>query len=539
MCIRDRRGAVLGADGQPVAGARVLVGRIPPATRQVAGFGTVGTPPPQRTATDAEGAFALEGLEPGRLDVQVRTAQDAPWTGEVTVIVGQAAELVVTLEAGATLAGTVHDPGGRPVAGARVMVGAEGDLATSTTRTAADGSFRLTGLQPGLVRVDAWKPGVGRASAARAPRLSREVRWDARLEPGEPVGGRVVDGEGEPLVGWAVDAMDAGHALRRVARARTGSGGAFRLEGCPAGGVTLEVHQPGVWDEAPAVRVPDVAAGDLDVQIEVPAGSLATAFFHGRLQDWEGRARPGTCVLVQAEGRWPPARFECEMGTGAFRIGPLRAGPYRLEFHAPGAAPQIHPRRVLAPGEEHAIGLVTLEPTGTLVVHLERSGGGALAGEHRITASVQKYPGALPEVLVFAGAEGRSPPLRPGPFTLSIRGPGVAAVDRPVFIRPGEETHEYVAVEVGVSRVVAISLAEDVQLPPAMMRFTVTSSGGEVVSSSYVNARVEYPFEVLVPGLTSDAYTAEIMAPGGYGGRVTFEVGAGGEGDGPIPLVVR
>lgn len=142
-------GRVLDETGQPVPDAEVGVW-------QESSTSSEGYPPEsleertRQTRTDARGRFGLRDLVAGEAEVWVRHPSFLPLRTRSTVLAGQRVEAgPLVLRRGATVTGTVTDPDGRPLAGVRLTGG------SSPVTTGADGSFTLTGLEPGVLRAEA------------------------------------------------------------------------------------------------------------------------------------------------------------------------------------------------------------------------------------------------------------------------------------------------------------------------------------------------------------------------------------------------
>ncbi len=125
-------GTVRGADGEPVAGARVAA--VDPGGAVAAST---------RSGTDGE--YRLDGLSPGRYTVTV----GAPGfrTGTVPVsVTGAGTRCDVALDPAPRVAGTVRGPDGRPLAGARVTLLDPAGNVVAAHATGADGRYAFTDL---------------------------------------------------------------------------------------------------------------------------------------------------------------------------------------------------------------------------------------------------------------------------------------------------------------------------------------------------------------------------------------------------------
>ena len=188
--------------GEPIDGATVLL-YVPAAT---AATSLVPSPMDQvfgRSQSHADGAFAMEDVDPGTYSLRV-SAQGFATTRRdgVAVAAGGSPNAVsVALDEGGTVAGRVVDTAGRPVPGARVMT-QNLSLGIADFRPPAlsgeDGSFTVHSLGAGTYAFIAMaddRPGTTTTVVFDGTALHVELRV--------PVGGallvRVVDASGAPV----------------------------------------------------------------------------------------------------------------------------------------------------------------------------------------------------------------------------------------------------------------------------------------------------------------------------------------------------
>ncbi|MBW2522853.1 MAG: carboxypeptidase regulatory-like domain-containing protein [Deltaproteobacteria bacterium] len=194
--VRDRHG--------PLAGAAV----------------TLYTPTGVRRArTDDDGEYLVENLAPTRVRLLVHKAEYVPME-QLARIEPTAADRPydlgrIELELGGIVEGQVLDVREEPLAGARVAVGRVptylplGTLPLGISATDRSGRFVLRDLAPGTVDIEAYRVGVGRASAAgivvRAGDTTRGVRIvmeeDEESDPASRGGGSLAVTLAERLVG--------------------------------------------------------------------------------------------------------------------------------------------------------------------------------------------------------------------------------------------------------------------------------------------------------------------------------------------------
>ncbi|HVG92852.1 MAG TPA: carboxypeptidase-like regulatory domain-containing protein [Planctomycetota bacterium] len=330
------------ADGQPLAGARV-------AAYVGAGYTLHTWPPVDAAVTSAEGAADL--VAPGG---DVRVVAEAAGRAQREVLVRAAppsAEAVVALGIGGRVKGTIIDPAGRPVAGARVVM-LRAPCARAEATTDAGGRFHFEHVPPAgkepepivakrVVVLACDADGYGRQFLSCEPPSEGgeiEVRFalaelttlevhvrDAR---GSPVAGlRVSYGPEEGRVAW-------GWTTLRVARtATTDANGVFAATELPPGRVALRI--PFDAEEPRYVEVP----GSGPVEITMAASSVARRV---RVRTVGGapvvKATVRVWTPVDPGPSWRDRREGRTDADGLTTVSMPDVGPVTLVVDAPGGA---------------------------------------------------------------------------------------------------------------------------------------------------------------------------------------------------------
>ncbi len=357
-------GRVVGADGSPVPGARVLLreGDSPfPFLRGArrAGRGPIQLEAPEGTSalTDTEGRFQFSGVAEGKtLSAAVEAEGFLPLTAPpFTVAKGEkkdVGEIRVTREG--VVSGTVTDPDGHPVAGARVSIELDptrmfrgAPFLFQEEKTDEQGRYRLGGLPEGKARVlasaDGWREGRSEEIEAR-PGATVE-RVDVRLLSGRAIAGRIFSRDGKPLAGAQVFAFPdegSGPARRpfsvwRRDGVRTNEAGRYEVSGLAEGTYRVEAEAEGfARGNLPAVNV---GASSADLTLD-PLSGLA-----GRVVDGvTGKPIPSFKAKAIRES-FPGARFLSDAedaegrADGSFEIAGLEPGTYKVEVRADSFAP--------------------------------------------------------------------------------------------------------------------------------------------------------------------------------------------------------
>ncbi len=168
------RGRIADGQGRPIAGAKVT-GKLKLTLLIYASPGGYQVFNHRRhfdAAALDDGRFAMKGLTKGMYTLKVE-APGRAWL-ERNVAIGpdmRPQEVEITLDQGDAISGFVHDPAGRPIAGANVdptkwhhLNAIGGELTTTPSgthavKTGADGRFRLLSLRNGRFTLEVTAPG--------------------------------------------------------------------------------------------------------------------------------------------------------------------------------------------------------------------------------------------------------------------------------------------------------------------------------------------------------------------------------------------
>ena len=388
----------------------------------------------------------------------VRSEGFAIFRGEVEIRAGASASYTAALAPEAALAGHVRDSLGAPVSDALVRVGREDGPFRASARTAADGSFRVGALEPG-VELEAWiEDAPGTAQTEFRSEVGETAQWEPVLEAFGEIRGRLLDERGEPLLRWVVHLDDQEPDLLESDQASlpTQPDGSFVFTRVHHRPHTLSLTGAGAGFSQSLART-NVFPGPDELVLTVADASIPSVRIAGAFLDEEGRPLQNAHVLPWATNSAAAAFEACDPRTGRFDIGPYPPGPLKLVLRVPGRGVLMRGPRTLAAGETWDVGEVRLEPEGRLRVRLVPSG--VEAGE-AVQLAVDPFLGDFEGT----GSERLSPPLAPGDYVVRVAGGGVEELALPFVIESGAETVLDVPLRRGWRAPVAVGAPDTVLL---------------------------------------------------------------------------
>jgi protocatechuate 3,4-dioxygenase beta subunit len=360
-------GQVIDAASKPVAGARVAIDSVPP----------------REVVTEADGAFAFDGLLPR--DYVVEATAESGHAGPVWLrLVPDAEPVTLQLAPAGTVEVTVTAADGSgPVAGATVEL--RGTL-TYQAQTGADGVAILRGVGLGWAPLVAHAPGFAPAGlvVGTTGDPGTPLRVSLALGRGAALAGRVVDDHGAAVAGARVHASSVTDPLPVTDPRRdgvtTGADGSFVLPAVAAGTWRLSAtHDLGVVD-SPPITVDGAHRRDGVVLVLAPAGIV-----RGTVRDARGRPVGAADVTVVVAGHvdWRTRRraYAAADGTFAVRGLPRRAVEV-VAWHPTGAS--AISRVDLAAVREAEVALV-LDVAGAIAGTVV-DGAGAAIGDAQVIA---------------------------------------------------------------------------------------------------------------------------------------------------------
>jgi protocatechuate 3,4-dioxygenase beta subunit len=311
----------------------------------------------EKLRTDAQGRFSLKRYLTGEIPFEKR----AVWAGvrkagyaraSVWIPIGSEEEFLIELERPAILTGTVHDPEGRPLAGAELSltssknrdVKSGPELDTVEVKSGDDGTFRAE-LAPGTydwVKLESPSCPSRRLDPFVA-RAGETTDW--QLVPGEgpALRGVVTDGVSGAVIEGADVKLERGDgrgSYSWLASTRSQGDGRFLLRGLDREPFWIVITAPG---HAPLLQV--ATAQPLEQAPELAFVLDRGSTMSGDVVDASGRPVAGALVVVEPVLSPPElAKLlffgENTDGAGAFSIADLPAVAVRVTVWPPHARRQ-------------------------------------------------------------------------------------------------------------------------------------------------------------------------------------------------------
>lgn len=376
----------------------------------------------QRSLEQAvSGALTFPGVYEGPFSVEVKDAFGRGGRASGTMPAANAS-VDVTLRVSPTgcVRGRFVMPDGVtaiPYGTVKLLAGASGAVIGQAT-TANDGGFAFDFVPLGAVRLEAQDPLTGRNGLAAGALEVEGVEpqclgLDVRAEGLGTVTGRVLD-NGTPREAVEVEVVSGRYRVKTFSAA----GGAFRVEGVPAGQVVLTARPPSA---ALAGSASGVLAGEGDtLTLDVALRDSVTVA--GRVVRADGvSAAPPSEVRVSSAliPSWNPLRAFTDT-EGRYRVERVPVGVNTLDADVFDSLDRGRVVRDVARPESGEVEIdLTLNGVGRLVGHARDASDQPVAGSVTITGA-----GAFPfEHYLLVGADGRFelPQALAGPVTLRLQ----------------------------------------------------------------------------------------------------------------------
>lgn len=328
----ERGGRVAGrvtAAGKPVAGVAVQVMEGPAPQGMTIRL--------DRITTDADGSYAIDTIGAGEQTIVFTRSGFRPKRERVEIAAGKDVQLDIELDRGREIRGRVVDESGRPVAEAEVRTDAPRPGAR--TRSAADGSFRLGGIDPERVTLRVEKSGFVEAREVVEPQASAVT---LTLRRGATITGRVTGLTREEIS--QVRVFASGMGVRTDGE--VDGDGNFTVRGVPEGRVMLSAATFGATRrQAPSVTVEVRGGSAPPVDID-----FAPGFKIGGRVTRNGGAFADAAVYFRSLSREHSGSARTTR-SGAYEVQGLAAGAYRVSVAPEGSGGEVWSGRLDVGGD--------------------------------------------------------------------------------------------------------------------------------------------------------------------------------------------
>lgn len=435
------RGRVLDQLGQPLARARVLLGREQPESVRVEDGSFAPAGPPQCTRTDEDGRFELASTPLGLQPLQVCAAGHAPYQGELEVLDSDRNEVTLTLLPSPRVVGRVRGPDGQPLASVWIRAGDSERFASRSAWSQLDGSFELVGLSLARQTITAEHELHGEARLELELAPGETHAWEVELRAALRIHGRLVDSRGNPRAGLVVVAARNEERSWRTRSDPSDAEGRFAIRDLEERAYRLHVQPPaeaGGWRGFPLLEEHEVWPAAAPLELVVPDAAERGRIL-GEVVGQGGAPVVGAELQVWHEEAQLWRAFPSAGERGAVTAEGVPAGTVELEVRHPDHPWKRLGKHALEAGGTLELGRIELEGSGSLRVHLAGELGQSIAA-HSLTAVLSDSTNRESGVARIAQGQLTAGPLAPGEHLLVLGGDGVRQVRQSFRIEPGLET---------------------------------------------------------------------------------------------------
>jgi hypothetical protein len=526
-------GRVTDEQGKAVAGAIVAVGTSERRMQHRSGNSVEEVWTPRRAVTDADGHYAIEGLQPGAQRVEVWGPAFAFWHGQVTIVAHEQVHLDVTLLLPVTVFGTVTAEDGKPLAGACVrcfpiaietpfLQGGQYDYESTFgypfAIADAEGRYRLFGAASPDLHLYAGPGGYRNSNdtvcwddAVLHAEPGATVEWNAKIDPGLQVRGVVRYHDGLPMAGVFITLVEPG--AKNSQTLVNDKQGRFRFVRLQKKAYDVSVQ---VWDPpkgAPPLEArevwPDTGEVEIVATFDAPKKQVSGSV-RGSIVDAAGcLVNRGALAVILASDHgswWTQSNLE---GT-SFHFKGIEPGRMRV-IAMSGEDPILYgPWIDLGPAEQRDVGALVTEPGGRLVLRVVRQPGTeALEPTCFLTPTSASH--GRKAVLGKGTAELTFDHLVIGEYRIAAYGKGMASIHgEPCTVTAGAEATATITLRAAAER----DLVVEYEAAQRLTHIRVQDDRGREVFDHAQPRALDRPYRVRLP-LPIGRFTFLVETEGG------------------------
>jgi RNA polymerase sigma factor (sigma-70 family) len=492
-------GVVRDADGREAEKAGVEVR----ATDSVVGApeGMYPTPLPI-VVTGADGRYRIEGVAPGGFDLVVRSRQGRETHTAGSAKPGETVHVEVTLPLSVTWRGTLRDDDGRPLSGANLNTG------RSFARTAKDGTFAVSGLEPGPLTVQV-RLADRRADRKLVVPAVAEFERDLWIGGGARIAGRVLDETGAPVARCEIRLLPRTGGVLESGSTTTDAEGRFDVQDLEQGSYRIAVSQ---GSRVPLLVTAETATGATDVVIRLPKVEFAA--IHARLVDADGAAGWPAHLWLRSAETGEVARIETDR-LGSLRLERIPRGKYLLWAGTDRGVVELGARDLSGDVDAGTVRLPRVVPVEIKWGHSGALGDAvlALAWETLLGDGTLACRG---NVHVRTSSDTTTLTLAPGRYTLRLYGNEVQPFARTIDVRADGTNSVSLPLRTAPTRKIVPQVPGDAA---RTLRVRISDADGLVADARTKEGAVAVP-------LTPGRYRVEVDGAGAATLRGEFEVPA-------------
>jgi RNA polymerase sigma-70 factor (ECF subfamily) len=450
-------GMVLDETGAFVAGASVVLGT--PQTNEPlwrADGSAAFEPPAVHVATDAFGRFHADGLRATSYLLRVEAPGSAVLDERIDPVNGAFEPLTLHVQRGASVTGKVRFDDGTLASSVQFECKPRGDGSAIVAVSDSFGAFRIEGLEPGSVALQARAGGVGPVTRVELVVSSEHpTTWNPTVAHQETIQGHAIGEDGRLVKTWLVFAVpesttddDPAGALARWSRRYVpGDPDAMLLQcyldmhgqfvvPCRSGAThRIELRPRASWQGAVQAVVSGVRAGEHNVELRV---NPHVGGFQGRFVDARGKPMAMTIVVAVPRDVTAETRVPVDASTGRFEIQ-LMPGRYDLLAWAPRGVPWQVGRFEVPTTSRVDLGDLVVADPGEIAVETE--------GFRAAAVELASDRGLRIEMRAESAKTWVARELQPGKYHVKVTRPGDEAVTRDVEVLAGATARALISAE--------------------------------------------------------------------------------------------
>jgi protocatechuate 3,4-dioxygenase beta subunit len=314
-------GKVSDSSGIPISGVTVRPDNMGGGGGRVMRFDAMES----QAATDPNGEYTLESVEPGEKTFVFSRSGYVDETKTITLASGKDNRLDVTLGSGLRVGGQVVTDAGTPVSEATVRASSAAG-SSREAHTDAGGSFQLEGLTPGHYNFTATKTGMGNG-IRRDVDVATENNVRITMKTGGTITGHVGGLSGHDLETATVTA----NSPTGNASAPVDATGNYRIEGSPSGTVRVAARTGqmfgGTSRSAPSKTVQLEPGGTVQVDIDFVSDTV----IRGRVIQNNKPVGNANVSFFPRQGKTQTNSSARSDANGNYEISGLEDGPYTVQ----------------------------------------------------------------------------------------------------------------------------------------------------------------------------------------------------------------